>query len=103
MKRKPRETEQQLRGRIFEALIRDIGISERMAQPFVDSVMRCFAGERPYFPSRSRDYPVLHIRAALERGTPVKTVLEEFELSRSLLHRLFPGGLPKGQIAANDD
>lgn len=103
MKRKPRETEQQLRARIFDALIRDIGISERMAQPFVDSVMRCFAGEQPYFPARPREYPVMHIKAALERGTPVKRVLQDFELSRSLLHKLFPGGLPRGQTAANDD
>lgn len=103
MRRKPRETEQQLRARIFEALIRDIGISERMAQPFVDSVMRCFAGEQPYFPARPREYPVMHIRAALENGVPVKRVLSEFEVSRTTLHKLFPGGLPRCEKAANDD
>jgi len=103
MRRKPRETERQLRARILEGMVRDIGISERMAQPFVDSVMSCFAGERVYFPATDRKYPLLHIRAALERGVPAKRVLTEFELSRRTLHRLFPGGLPKCEKAANDD
>lgn len=98
-----RETDAQLRERILDAFTRDIGISERMAQPFVDSVMRCFAGEQPYFPALPKTYPVMHIQAALERGIPVKRVLSEYDLSRSLLHKLFPGGLPKAQKAANDD
>ena len=102
MKRE-RQTEQQLRARILDALLRDIGISERMAQPFVDSVMRCFAGEQPYFPALPRQYPVMHIQAALEQGMPVKRVLCEFEVSRTTLHKLFPGGLPRTTEAANDD
>lgn len=90
-----RETEQQLRERIEDALVRDVGVSPVMAQPFIDSVLRCFAGEQPYFPAGTREYPVLHIRAALERGIPVKQVQTEFDISRSKLHDLFPGGLPK--------
>lgn len=90
-----RETEAQLRARITDALIRDVGVSERMAQPFVDSILRCFAGDRPYFPSRQREYPVLHIKAALEAGQSVKRVSRDFEVSRSQLHKLFPGGLPR--------
>ncbi|MDC7806411.1 hypothetical protein PQS31_06180 [Luteimonas sp BLCC-B24] len=90
-----RETEQQLRERIEDALVRDVGVSPTMAQPFIDSVMRCFAGEQAYFPAAPRDYPVLHIRAALERGVPVKQVMQEFDVSRSKLHELFPGGLPR--------
>lgn len=98
-----RQTDAQLRARILDAFTRDIGISERMAQPFVESVMRCFAGEQPYFPALPRTYPVMHIKAALERGVPVKRVISEFEVSRTTLHKLFPGGLPKLESAANDD
>ena len=95
-----RETEQQLRERIEDALVRDVGVSPAMAQPFVNSVLRCFAGEQPYFPAAPRDYPVLQIRGALERGIPVKQVMQEFDISRASLHRIFPGGLPK---KASDD
>lgn len=90
-----RETEQQLRERIEDALVRDVGVSPAMAQPFVESVLRCFAGEQPYFPAAPRDYPVLQIRGALERGIPVKQVMRDFDISRSKLHQVFPGGLPK--------
>jgi len=90
-----RETEQQLRERIEDALVRDVGVSPRMAQPFIESVLRCFAGEQPYFPAAPRDYPVLQIRAALENGIPVKHVMRDFDVSRSKLHQLFPGGLPR--------
>lgn len=90
-----RETEQQLRERIEDALVRDVGVSPTMAQPFIDSVLRCFAGERLYFPAATRDYPVLQIRAQLECGIPVKQVMRDFDVSRSKLHQLFPGGLPR--------
>lgn len=89
-----KETAEQLRARILNAMQSDIGISEHMAEPFVDSIMKCFAGERPYFPMSGRTYPVLQIAAALERGMPVKQVLREYDLSRAKLHELFPGGLP---------
>lgn len=85
----------QLREKITEALMRDVGVSERMAQPFVDSILRCFAGERAYFPAEARDYPVALIRESLERGESVKRVMREFDVSRTTLHKLFPGGLPK--------
>ena len=90
-----RETEQQLRERIEDALVRNVGVSPVMAQPFIDSVLRCFAGEQPYFPAEPRDYPLLQIRAALENGIPVKQVMRDFDVSRSKLHQLFPGGLPR--------
>ncbi|MEA9550526.1 hypothetical protein [Xanthomonas campestris] len=91
---RPSESAEQLRERILRAMQQDIGISEHMAQPFIESIMRCFAGEQPYFPSVVREYPVLLIRAALERGEPVKAVMRSFDISRSKLHQLFPGGLP---------
>ncbi len=90
-----KETEEQLRARILVKMREDIGISEAMARPFVESVMRCFAGEQPYFPAAQRSYPVALIKSALERGNSVKKVMAEFEVSRSKLHELFPGGLPK--------
>lgn len=77
-----------------EALLRDVGISERMSAPIIDSVMRCFAGQQPYFPAGERGYPVLQIRAALEAGSAIKRVCAEFEISRRNLYRLFPEGLP---------
>ncbi|OUL25874.1 hypothetical protein BV378_14150 [Nostoc sp. RF31YmG] len=94
-----KETAEQLRARILSAMQSDIGISEHMAQPFVDSIMRCFAGEQPYFPAAERAYPVLQIAAALERGATVRQVLRDFELSRAKLYSLFPGGLPKARFA----
>lgn len=99
----PRETEQQLRARITDALIRDVGVSELMAQPFVDSILRCFAGDRPYFPARPRQYPVLQIRAAFENGATAKRVMDEFDVSRSMLHKLFPGGLPRAYTPSKTD
>jgi len=77
------------------AMQADIGISERMALPFVESVMQCFAGERPYFPAESKVYPVEEIKRALESGIPVKQVMSTFDISRATLHRLFPGGVRK--------
>jgi len=89
-----KETEEQLRARILGKMREDIGISEAMARPFVESVMRCFSGERPYFPATVREYPIPLIKASLERGASVKKVMQEFEISRAKLHELFPGGLP---------
>ncbi|MGH8032504.1 MAG: hypothetical protein ACREO8_09115 [Luteimonas sp.] len=88
-------TSRDLRAEITEALMRDVGVSERMAQPFVESIMACFAGDRPYFPAKERRYPMLEIRASLESGVSVSRVLQDFEISRRTLHDLFPGGLPK--------
>ncbi|TAA27656.1 hypothetical protein EA661_12945 [Pseudoxanthomonas winnipegensis] len=87
----------ELREQMTEALLRDVGISERMSAPIVDAVMRCFAGQQPYFPSGERSYPLLQIRAALQAGRTVKQVCDEFRISRRQLHRLFPGGLPASE------
>ncbi len=96
MKSKP-DTRAALREKMTQALMRDVGISEHLAQPFVDSILRCFAGEQPYFPSLNRDYPVLEIKAALEQGASPKRVMQEFDVSRTTLHKMFPGGLPRKQ------
>lgn len=88
------DTRAQLREKITEALVRDVGVSERMAQPFVESILRCFAGERLYFPAANREYPIAQIALALERGVTVRQVMRDYQISRSQLHRMFPGGLP---------
>jgi len=95
-----KEAEDQLRERILIKMREDIGISEAMAQPFVESVMRCFAGERLYFPALSRAYPIEEIRTQLERGTPASAVCLRFDLSRRQLNRLFPGGIPRVRSGA---
>lgn len=90
-----KETEEQLRARILGKMREDIGISEAMARPFVESVMQCFAGERLYFPARQRDYQVDSIRLAIQAGTRLEDVCRKYDVSRRQLYRLFPGGLPR--------
>jgi len=90
-----KETAEQLRTRILDAMRQDIGISEQMAQPFVESIMRCFAGERPYFPAEQRVPDVLRIQRDLEAGVAPERVCDKHGLSRRSLFRMFPGGLPR--------
>ncbi len=89
------ETAEDLRERILTAMRADIGISDRMAQPFVESVMRCFAGERTYFPVEPRQYPVEAIREALVAGVSPQQICRKYGVSRRQLNRLFAGGLPR--------
>ena len=88
-------SESRLRRQLTDAFVRDVGVNDRIAQMFVESVVSCLRGQRVYVPKYRRSWPILLIRSALERGTPVKRVMREFEISRQHLHRLFPGGLPK--------
>lgn len=97
------DTRAQLREKITEALVRDVGVSERMAQPFVESILRCFAGEQPYFPAANREYPVNEIRRDLEQGMPVKRVMRAHRVSRTTLHKLFPEGLPRRSDCSDAD
>lgn len=83
-----------LRRELTDAYVRDVGVSARMAQMFVESTLQCLAGRRFYVRQHQRSYPLLLIRSALERGAPVRRVMREFNVSRSKLHALFPGGLP---------
>lgn len=89
------ETAAELRQRIFQAMQRDIGVGEKIAGPFVDVVMACFAGERLYFPAAQRCYPLAEIENALKAGASVKEVILKFQVSRTKLYELFPGGLPR--------
>ncbi|CAD1788776.1 hypothetical protein XSP_001057 [Xanthomonas euroxanthea] len=85
----------ELRRRMLEAMRRETGINEKTAVPFVDVIMACFAGERLYFPAEHRRYPVEKIAAAIHDGASVKEVVCRFQLSRTKLYELFPGGLPR--------
>lgn len=89
------DSAEHLRARLVRALVDDIGISERLAAQFIGSVMRCLEGQRPYVNKPRRVYPVALIRASLEEGATVKRVCRNYRISRSKLHALFPGGLPK--------
>jgi hypothetical protein len=94
------EVVNQVRERMTAAMLRDIGISERMAVPIVESVMKCFAGEQLYFPTMPREYPIEDIRASLEKGMAAAAVCRRFDLSRRQLNRLFPGGIPTSKRGA---
>ncbi len=89
-----RNSADELRATLTEALLRDVGISERMSAPIIDSVMRCCAGQQVYFPAMERTYPVGRIAASLQAGRTPKQVCDEFDMSRRQLNRLFPGGVP---------
>jgi Mor family transcriptional regulator len=80
-----------------------IGISEQMAQPFVDSVMRCFAGERLYFPVKIANYPIEEIRGALRGGASTAQITRRYRLSRTTLYKLFPGGLRRQVRSAGEN
>jgi hypothetical protein len=88
-----------LRRQFIRAIVEDTGVSETMAMPFANSIVahlqREYASEKLYIPGPTRQYDVLQIRAALERGDSEARVRREHSISRSALYRLFPGGLPR--------
>ena len=90
------DTRAQLREKITEALVRDVGVSERMAQPFVESILRCFAGEQPYFPAANGEPPALEIRRALESGRSVRSIMRRYRISHATLKRLLAGEAANG-------
>lgn len=100
-KRREKTTLDDLRRELTRAIVFEHGISEKMAMPIVQSVVGYlqsrYRGERLYVPAPPRQYDVLQIRAALERGEPVPRVMATFSVSRSKLYSLFPEGLPKKQ------
>jgi len=100
---KPSKTAAELRERILNAMQEDIGISQKMAEPFVEAVMRCFAGEQPYFPARKRTVSVERLHRALASGARPKDVAKEAGVSLRHLYRLVPGGKSGIVRACNDD
>lgn len=87
-----------LRRQLVRAVVEGTGLSEQMAMPYANSILaylqREHPGERLYVPAPPRQYDVLQIQAALQRGESVTRVCREHGISRSKLYQLFPGGLP---------
>lgn len=92
-----------LRAELVRSVVDGTGLSEQMALPYANSVLsylqREYPGDRLYIPAPPRQYDVLQIRAALERGESINRVCSAHGVSRTVLYRLFPGGLPQ-QLSA---
>lgn len=101
-----------LRQLAVRAIVERTGLLEAHALPFAEAVIAGlqaeYGGDRLHIPKlRAR---VKHaarrdaIRADLEAGDPTREVCRRHGLSRTALHRLFPGGLPKrtGQARTSD-
>ena len=88
-----------LRSEFVRALVEDIGMREVIALPFANALLSYFQREYPgqqlYIPAPPRQYDLLQIHAALERGDSPSKVCRDFSMSRRTLFRLFPSGLPK--------
>jgi len=96
-----RETDrtEALRRELVSALVEQTGMREVMAMPYADCLLaylqREYGGERLYIPAPVRQYDVLQISAALQRGESVNRVCSLHGISRSSLYKLFPEGLPR--------
>ncbi len=92
-----------LRAQLVRAVVDGTGLSEQLAMPYANSVLAYlqteYPGQQLYIPATPRQYDVLQILAALERGKSITRVCREFGLSRSMLYKLFPGGIPRLQEA----
>ena len=93
-----------LRSELVRAIVEEAGVPESMAMPYANSVLaylqRNYPGQKLYVPAAARHYDVLQIQAALERGTSISTVCRDHAVSRSMLYKLFPGGIPTRRVAA---
>lgn len=88
-----------LRRELVCAMVQELGLREVMAVPIADSVLaylqREYPGQKLYIPAPARQYDILQIRAALERGETPAQVCRTHAMSRTTLYKMFPGGLPK--------
>ncbi len=87
-----------LRADLVRAIVDDTGVSETVAMPFASSVLKFLqevhGGGQLYIPNPAKQYDLLQIRAALERGDSIPRVCREHCISRAKLYRMFPGGVP---------
>lgn len=87
-----------LRDDLVRAVVEATGMRETMAMPIANSLLTMlqdrYGGSKLYIPAPGRQYDLLQIQAALERGTSVSRVCTEHGISRSKLYELFPGGVP---------
>lgn len=85
---------------LTSAIILKTGTREQIAMQYAGAVMECLqtrkaANGSVYVGAAPRQYDVLQLAAAFERGESEAAVRRQFGLSRSKLYALFPGGLPK--------
>lgn len=89
-----------LRRLVVRGIVEQTGLNEEHAMPYATAVVSVlqeeFGGERIHIPKvgGSLDRQAA-IRGDLERGDSVNKVCLRYGVSRSTLHRIFPGGLPK--------
>lgn len=88
-----------LRRELVGAIVQETGMREVLAVPIADSLLtwlqREYPGQSLYIPAPPRQYDVLQIQAALERGDAIAAVCRANAISRTTLYKLFPGGLPR--------
>lgn len=100
--RRDKDPYQDLLRELTRAIVLDTGTREQIATQYAEAAMACLQRRKAenglvYVGAPPRQYDVLQIRAALERGESHKQVRQRFGLSRSKLYELFPGGLPEPQ------
>ncbi|NLC60825.1 MAG: hypothetical protein GX761_06025 [Gammaproteobacteria bacterium] len=105
MSSNPQEADrtESLRSELVRGIVEETGVTEAVALPFANSILaylqRTRPGERLYIPQPPRQYDLLQIQADLQRGVSVARVCRRHNVSRSTLHKLFPGGLPIPEAA----
>jgi hypothetical protein len=95
-----------LRQLAVRAIVERTGLLEVHALPFAEAVIAGlqaeYGGDRLHIPKlRARMKHTERreaIRADLEAGHPTREVCIRYGLSRTALHRLFPGGLPRHRL-----
>lgn len=104
MNKRVRDRDQcaKLEAELTRAIVEQTGLKEviagECAQAVVRKLQKTHGGGNFYIPSEPRNYPVHDIKAALElEGLSQARVQVRFGISRSQLHKLFPGGLPKAK------
>lgn len=92
-----------LRQLAVRAIVERTGLLEAHALPFAEAVIAGlqaeYGGDRLHIPKpRARTTNIARrdaIRVDLEAGLTTREVCSRHGLSRTALHRLFPGGLPR--------
>ena len=99
MKRE-RDPYEDLMRELTRAIVLKTGTREQIAMQYAAAAMECLQDRKAangllYVGAPPRQYDVLQLRAALESGSTVRQVCRAFNISRSKLFELFPGGLPE--------
>lgn len=92
-----------LRRLVVRGIVEQTGLNEEHAMPYATAMVtvlqREFGGERIHIPKAAANCTDVDrqelIQRDLESGVSVNQVRLRHGVSRSTLHRMFPGGLPK--------